>query len=274
MRKPVIAKSYHQGASMVQNRMLAAAAFAMIAFTSQPQRSCAAELRVIASGAVSGAFREIVPQFEQASGHKLVIVWGPSSGTSPDAIPVRLASGEKPDLVIMVETAFSKLLAEGKFLAGERKAFARSRIGIGVKSGAAKPDIGSVDELRRALLNARSIGYSEGASGVYVAGELMTKLGIADQVLPKTRKITGELVGQAIARGDVEIGLQQISELKAVPGVNYAGPLPEAVQKASVMIAGIALNAKEPDAAKTLINFLTSAGVAYILAKSGLDPMP
>src|SRR5215469_1232891 len=120
-----------------------AAACAVIAFTLQSQTGCAAELRVMASGALNGAFREIVPHFEQASGHKAVIVWGPSSGTSPNAIPMRLASGEKPDLLIMVESSFGRLLSEGRFLAGEHKAFARSGIGAGVKSGTAKPEIGS-----------------------------------------------------------------------------------------------------------------------------------
>src|SRR5262249_49119755 len=155
MTKLVSAKSYHQRSPMVQKgKRAAAGAFAIIALTLQPQTGRAAELRVMASGALTSAFGEIIPHFEQASGHKLVIAWGPSSGRSPDAIPVRLASGEKPDLLIMVETSFGKLLAEGKFLAGERKAFARSGIGVGVRSGTAKPEIGSVEQLRQALLNA------------------------------------------------------------------------------------------------------------------------
>jgi molybdate transport system substrate-binding protein len=245
----------------------------MIALALQPQAGRAAELQAIVSGALAGAFRDLVPHFERVSGHRVVIAWGPSSGTSSDAIPVRLESGEKPDMLIMVEASFDKLAAKGKFLAGERRAFALSRIGVGVKSGSAKPDVGSVDALRQTLLNARSVGYSEGASGVYVATELLTRLGIAGEVMPKARKITGELVGHAVARGEVEIGLQQISELKTVPGVDYAGPLPEAVQKASVMVAAIARGSKESEAAKAFIAFLTSADVAPILAKSGLDPI-
>jgi molybdate transport system substrate-binding protein len=252
----------------------AAAAVGMIAMALQPQAGHAAELQAMVSGALAGAFRDLVPRFERTSGHRVVIAWGPSSGISPDAIPVRLESGEKPDMLIMVEASFDNLAAQGKFLAGERKAFALSRIGVGVKSGSAKPSVGSVDTLRQTLLNARSVGYSEGASGVYVATELLIRLGIAEEVMPKARKITGELVGHAIARGEVEIGLQQISELKTVPGVDYAGPLPEAVQKASVMVAAIALHAQEPEAAKAFISFLTSADAASILEKSGLDPVP
>jgi molybdate transport system substrate-binding protein len=225
------------------------------------------------SGALTAAFRDLIPRFEQASGHKVAIAWGPSSGTSPDAIPVRLDAGEKPDVLIMVNASFDRLVAQGKFLAGERKAFARSLIGIGVKSGLPKPDVGSVEGLRRVLLNARSVGYSEGASGVYVTTELLTRLGIAGEVMPKARKITGEPVGQAIARGEVEIGLQQVSELKAVPGVDYLGPLPAEVQKASVMVAASARDVKEPEAAQAFIAFLTSGEAALILANSGLDPL-
>jgi molybdate transport system substrate-binding protein len=250
-----------------------ACVLAMLGAIAPPQTGHAAELHAIVSGALSGAFRELVPRFEQASRHKLVIAWGPSSGASRDAIPARLDSGEMPDVLIMVESSFDKLVSQGKFLVGQRTSFARSRIGVGVKSGFAKPDVTTVDGLRQTFLNARSIGYSEGASGVYVSTELLARLGIADQVMPKARKITGELVGKAIARGEVDIGLQQVSELKVVPGVDYVGPLPEAVQKVSIMVAAVAGNAKEPEAANAFIMFLASADAAPILAKSGLDPV-
>lgn len=256
---------------MIRKTIGATIALGLATVTLQSQPAQAAELRAMVSGALTGAFRDLIPRFEQASGQTLAISWGPSSGASPDAIPVRLASGEKPDVLIMVEPAFNTLVAKGAFAPVRRSAFAQSRIGVGVKSGTAKPDVGSVDGLRNALLNARSIGYSEGASGVYVATELLGKLGIADQVMPKARKITGELVGEAVARGEVEIGLQQVSELKAVPGVDYVGPLPDAVQKASVMVAAIAQNAQNAKAANDFVDFLTSADAAPILAKSGLD---
>jgi molybdate transport system substrate-binding protein len=256
---------------MVRKTKQAAVVLTLTAILLQPQFGHAAELHAMVSGALTGAFRDLIPRFEQASGHKAVIIWGPSSGTSPDAIPVRLDAGEKPDVLIMVESSFDRLVSQGKFLAAERKAFARSRIGIGVKSGLPKPYVGSVDGLRQTLLNARSIGYSEGTSGVYVATGLLAKLGIAEQVMPKARKITGEPVGQAIARGEVEIGFQQVSELKAVPGVDYAGPLPEEVQMASVMVVAAARDLKEPEAARVFIAFLTSAEAAPILEKSGLD---
>lgn len=250
-----------------------AVAVGLIAAAIQAETGHAAEVHVMASGALTGAFRDLIPRFEQATGHKVVIAWGPSSGASSDAIPVRLSSGERPDVLVMVESSFDRLASEGKFLASERKPFARSRIGVCVKSGSPKPDVGTVEGLRQTLLNARSIGYSEGASGVYVSTELLTKLGIAGEVMPKARKITGELVAQAVARGDVEIGVQQVSELKVVPGVDYVGPLPEPVQKASVMVVAVASNPKEPDAAKAFMSFLISAAAKPILTKSGLDPM-
>jgi molybdate transport system substrate-binding protein len=256
---------------MARKTKRAAIALALTVTLLQPGAGLSAELHAIVSGALTGAFRELIPRFEQASGHKAVIAWGPSSGTSPDAIPVRLDAGEKPDVLIMVEASFDKLVAQGKFRAGERKAFARSRIGIGVKSGLPKPDVASAGTLRQALLNARSVGYSEGASGAYVATELLARLGIAAEVMPKARKITGELVGHAIARGEVEIGFQQVSELKAVPGVDYVGPLPGELQRASVMIAATARDLKEPEAAKSFIAFLTSPEAASILERSGLE---
>jgi molybdate transport system substrate-binding protein len=258
---------------MIRKTKRAAVALTLSVILLHPHAGRSAELHAMVSGALTAAFRDLIPRFEQASGHKVVIAWGPSSGTSPNAIPVRLDAGEKPDVLIMVKASFDRLVDQGKFLAGDRKAFARSLIGVGVKTGLPKPDVGSVEGLRQALLKARSVGYSEGASGVYVATELLDKLGIAAEVMPKARKITGELVGEAIARGEVEIGLQQVSELKAVLGVDYVGPLPGEVQKASVMIAACARDGKEPEAAQAFIVFLTSAEAARILANSGLDPM-
>jgi molybdate transport system substrate-binding protein len=233
----------------------------------------ATDIHVMITGAMAGAMRDLQPRYEQASGNKLILSWGPSSGTTKDAIPMRLQNGETPDVLIMVAPSFEKLVQEGKFVAASRIDIARSLVGVGVREGAPKPDVSSVDALRNALLAAKSIGYSEGASGVYVSSQLLTKLGIAEQVVSRMKKITGELVGDAIARGEVEIGLQQVSELKAVQGVSFVGPLPEAVQNASVISVAVAQNAKEPQAAKSLAEFLSSRDAAASLVKSGLDPI-
>jgi len=231
----------------------------------------AVEIHVIMSGALNGAFRDLAPQFEQMTGNKIVIAWGPSSGTSPDAIPVRIQNGETADVLIMVGPGLDKLINEGKFSAASRVEIAESRIGVGVRTGAPKPNVGSVAAVKHTLLAAKSIGYSEGASGVYISTELLKNLGIAEQVAGKARKITGELVGDAVVRGEIELALQQISELKAVSGVDYVGPLPDEIQKASPIFAAVALHAKEPDAARAFVTFLTSDEAAPALAKSGLD---
>jgi molybdate transport system substrate-binding protein len=233
----------------------------------------AADIHAMITGAMKGTMRELQPRYEQGSGNKLIISWGPSSGTAKDAIPMRLQNGETPDVLIMVAPSFEKLVQEDKFVAASRIDIARSLVGVGVREGARKPDVSSVDALRNALLAAKSIGYSEGASGVYVSSQLLANLGIADQVVSRMKKITGELVGDAIARGEVEIGLQQVSELKAVHGVSFAGPLPEAVQYASVITCAVAQNAKEPQAAKSFAEFLSTRDATASFVRSGLDPI-
>lgn len=238
-----------------------------------PLPAAAADIHAMITGALTGAMRELQPRYKQASGNTLVISWGPSSGTSKDAIPVRLQNGESPDVLIMISTFLDKLVAEGKFTPASRLDLARSLVGVAVKAGAPAPDVSTPGALRAALLAARSIGYSEGASGVYVSTQLLQKLGIADQVAPEMKKITGELVAEAVARGEVELCLQQVSELKAVAGVTYLGPLPQAVENPAVVVVAIAAKAQEPEAARSFVDFLTSPQGASALNGSGLDPI-
>src|SRR5471032_1294118 len=196
------------------SRALALGAAGMLLGAAAP----AADIHVIATGALKGAFQRLQPEFEQTTGHRLLISWGPSFGSSPDAIPSRLRRHEPLDVLIMVGPALDAQIAAGGIDAASRTDLAQTGIGIGVRQGAARPDIGSVDALRHVLLAARSIGYSEGASGSYIAHTLWKKLGIEQQVVSKVRIVDGkELVGEVIARGEVDIGLQQISELRVVP---------------------------------------------------------
>jgi molybdate transport system substrate-binding protein len=234
----------------------------------------AAEIHAIVTGALTAPFRQIVPAFERATGHKLVIAWGPSSGDSKDAIPVRLRNSEPADVVIMIGTAFDGLVRQGVFKTAMRTDVAQSGIGVGVRVGAPRPDVSSADTLKRTLLDARSIGYSEGGSGVYVSTELLKRLGIADQLAPKMKLVTGELVGEAVARGDVGIGIQQISELRAVKGVDYLGPLPDGLQLAAVITAAVSQNAKEAEAARTFVSFLTSPESTKAFTDGGLTVPP
>jgi molybdate transport system substrate-binding protein len=233
----------------------------------------AEEIRVLASGAFTGAFQKIIPRFEQKSGHTVVFASGPSFGATAHAIPVRVAAGEASDVLIMVRSSLDALVAKGHYEAAYRTDLVQSRIGVGVKAGASKPDITTVDALRRTLLAAKTIGYSEGASGAFISTELLARLGVADQVAASLRKVTGELVGEAIARDEIELGLQQVSEMLSVPGVALVGPLPEEVQKASVMTAALNAKTRQAQAARAFIDFLATPEARADFTGSGLDPI-
>src|SRR5467141_3575203 len=165
--------------------------------------------------------------------------------TTVNALPIRLEGGQPVEVVIMVGYALEDLVKQGKVVADSRVDLVKSPIGIAVKSGAPKPDISSVDAVKRALLATKSIAYSDSASGVYVSTEMFEKLGVAEAMKDKARKIPATPVGEIVAHGDAEIGLQQISELKPVQGIDIVGPLPNEVQKITVFSAGIASVSKE-----------------------------
>jgi molybdate transport system substrate-binding protein len=235
----------------------------------------AAEVRVMISGGLTAAFNALVPEFERKSGNKVLVAYGPSMGTTVNAIPVRLERGEPADVLIMVGYALGDLVKNGEVVESSRVDLVKSPIGVAVKAGAPKPDISSADAVRAALLAARSVAYSDSASGVYVSTEMFRKLGSADEMKDKAKMIPATPVGEIIAKGEAEIGFQQISELKPVKGIDIVGPLPAELQKITVFSAGIATAAKEPEAGKALIKFLTTSPVAKDeIIKSGLDPIP
>jgi len=232
------------------------------------------EIRVLVSGGLTQAYLELVPEFERATQHKIVSAFGASMGGAPDSIPSRLQRGEPVDIVILARSALDGLVTQGKVVAGSQVDLVRSSIGMAVRAGAPKPDISSVEALKRTLLQAKSIAYSDSASGVYISTELYQRLGIADQVASKSKRIpSSERVGTVVARGDAEIGFQQISELLPIKGIDYVGPLPQDAQRVTVFSAGIAVGAKEPEAAKALIAFLASPAATAAIKKSGLEPV-
>jgi molybdate transport system substrate-binding protein len=233
----------------------------------------AAEIRVMISGGLSAAYNALVPEFERSSGHKTITAYGPSMGTTQNAIPVRLERGEPADVLILVGYALGELMKQGKVVPGSRVDLVNSKIAVAVKAGAPKPDISSADALKRALLAAKSVAYSDSASGVYISTEMFGKLGIAEEMKDKAKKIPATPVAEIVARGEAEIGFQQISELKPVAGIDIVGPLPDALQKVTVFSAGIASVSKEPEAGKALINFLASPAARDTIIRSGLEPI-
>jgi len=227
----------------------------------------AADINVVSTQATEEAYKELVAQFEKASGHKVTTFF---SGTLN--VQKKLADGEPYDLIIMAGPAIDEQIKLGKAVAGSRVDFAKSGVGVAVRKGAPKPDIGSVESFRKALLAAKSIGYSTGPSGVYMVG-VFEKLGIADQVKGKLKQTpSGVFVGNLIAGGETEIGFQQISELVHFAGIDYVGPLPVELQRMTVFSAGIHSGARQAAAAKDLVGFISAPAAAPVIRKHGLEP--
>jgi len=252
-------------------RTLRAAFVASLVLAGTPAQ--ADEVRVMTSGAFTAAYLEVIPEFERATGHTVISAFGASMGNAPDSIPSRLERGEPVDVVILARSALDRLVADGRVVAGSQIDLVRSAIGMAVRAGAPKPDISSVDALVRTLRQARSIAYSASASGTYLSTDLFPRLGIAEELEGKSRRIVSERVAAVVARGEAEIGFQQISELLPDPGVDYVGPLPAEVQRVTVFSAGLASGAANPEAAQTLIAFLASPGIAPTIRKTGLEPV-
>jgi molybdate transport system substrate-binding protein len=236
-------------------------------------RAYAQDLKVMNSGGFAAAYKVLAPQFEKSTGSRLETASGPSMGTSPGAIPMRLARGEAADVLIMARSALDDLARRGEVIQGSQVDLARSKIGMAVRAGAAVPAINSVAALRRALLQAHSVAYSDSASGVYIASELFSRLGIVKEIAVKSRQIPAEPVGLVVARGEAEIGFQQMSELAPIAGITVVGPIPDEVQKITVFSAGIATRATHPEAARALIRFLASPAACAAIGEAVLEPV-
>jgi molybdate transport system substrate-binding protein len=230
------------------------------------------QISVVSSGGFAAAYRALAPGFEQQTGHQLIIAWGPSMGDTAQAIPNRLSRGENIDVVIMVGDSLNGLIQQGKVLDADHQLLARSRIGMAVKAGARKPDISTLEGLKQALLAARSIAYSDSASGVFLSTVLFPRLGISEQIREKCRMIPADPVGQIVAKGEAEIGFQQVSELLPVSGIDFVGPLPDEAQQITPFAAGIVAGSKAQAGAKALIDYLSSPTAAPLIRQTGLDP--
>ena len=255
------------------NRLTRAAMAGALAAAVSFAAAQAAEVTVMGSGAFFAPFAKLAPGFEQAHGDHIVSIGGPSMGATPQAIPNRLARGEAADVVIMAKPALEDLIAQGKVVKGSERDLVRSKIALAVKTGAPHPDISTVAALKKTLLDAKSVAYSDSASGVYIATEMFAKMGIVEQMKAKSKMIPADPVGGFVAKGQYEIGFQQLSELKPVPGIDIVGYIPDAVQKVTVFSAGVVVGAKQPQEAQALIDYLSSKDVDGIVVASGLEPI-
>ena len=259
--------------TLARRCVLLAAALALAACSSVVAPPAGRTVHVMTSGGFTAAYNELAPQFERSSGHQVRTAYGASMGAAADSIPSRRGRGEPADVVILARPALDALVAQGHVVAGSQVDLVRSLIGFAVRAGAPRPDISTVDGLKRALLDAPSIAYSASASGVYYETELLKKLGIEEQVKPKSRRILSERVGTVVARGDAALGLQQVSELLPIAGISFIGVLPPEVQRVTVFSAGITTKAREPEAARQLIRFLGAPAAAPTITRSGLEPV-
>lgn len=225
------------------------------------------EIKVLKTLATEKAYLELLPRFEQASGHRVTTRYG---GT----VDVRnwLSAGEPFDLAIAASTLIDAFTGSGAIVLGSRVDVATSGVGVAVRKGSTKPDISTPGAFKNALLAAQSVGYSTGPSGEYFL-RLLDHVGLADRARPKLKQIpAGGFVGTLVADGDAEIGVQQISELATFPGVDYIGPLPGDLQMTTIFAGGISTAARQPDAARELVSFLAAPEAAVSFRKFGLEP--
>ena len=222
------------------------------------------------SGTFTAAYLSLSETFAKSSGHTFVTATT-TMGVGNESIPNRLAAGEPADIVIVAADALEQLTANGRIVRGSRVDLAQSSIAMAVRRGAPPPDISSVEALKRTLLTARSVACSASVSGDYLMRELFPRLGIADEMRGKTQRIERERVGDVVARGEADIGFQQLSELQPISGIDIVGLLPAEVQRVTVVSAGVAATAKHAGAARAFLAFLASPAAQQVIADSGLE---
>jgi molybdate transport system substrate-binding protein len=255
---------------------IAIAAFALMAAMRACGTADAAEVGVLSSGAMKAALSQLLPEFQKSSGSTATIEYGPAG-----AIVGRIRKDAAADVVIVSRSQLQKLESDGKVVQGSLVNIAGIALGVAVRKGAPKPDIGNVEAFKRALLSARSIGYRDpvtgSTSGIYTAG-LIERLGIAQDLKPKltldrSEGDAPEHVFQGVAKGDIEMQIGQITEIVIAPGVDLAGPLPDEIQNTTLMAAGIITTSKAPDVARALIGFISSPSAAAVFRATGFRPV-
>jgi molybdate transport system substrate-binding protein len=228
-----------------------------------------AQISVVISGGFRGAYDELLPEFEKTSGLTVTTATGGSVGSGPNTIGGQLRRGVAADVVILAREGLTELIGEGRIAKGSDVDLARSDIGMIVRAGAPKPDISTVDALKQTLLRAKSVAMSTSTSGVYLTTTLFPKLGIADAMAGKVIMSGSAAVG----RGEAEIGLQQVSEVMRVPNADFVGRIPADVQYETIYSAAAVAGSAHIEQARRLIAFLSSAGAAPAITRSGLDPI-
>jgi molybdate transport system substrate-binding protein len=232
---------------------------------SAPGSAPAAEITVLGGMGVVSGLRDLAPAFEKATGHKVVVVFEQAG-----ALNDKINAGAAADIAALQPDAIDNFIKQGKMVAGTRTNFAQAGVGVSVKAGAPKPDISTPAAFKTAMLNAKSIGYSRGGSGL-ISAKVMEKLGIADQLKARTKFIDGVPVAEIVAKGDVDVGLQQINVLIPVAGADYVGPLPKELQDTVKFAAAVLTVSKQPEVAKAFLKFIATPEAAPLIRKSSME---
>ena len=232
-----------------------------------------AELKVMTSGGFTAAFDRIAPTYEAEHNVRLLIAYGASIGGAPDSIPARLARGEQADVVILARQGMDRLVAQGLVDGSSVTDLVRSQIGMAIPANAQRPDISTPEGFAAALLQARRIGYSASASGTYLAEELLPRLAIYPAIRDRLVRIESERVASVVARREVDIGFQQVSEILPIPGAQFAGLIPAEYQRTTIFSAGMTTSTPRKEQAEQLIRFLAAPRHAEIIRQTGLDPI-
>ena len=246
-------------------RMPSRAAIVLIALFSIALPAQVAEITVLAGMGVISAVRDLAPAFEKKSGHKVIVRFEQTADLN------RLVNTGGADVAAVQPEQADMFIMDGKMVAGSKTNFAQAGVGVAVKKGARKPDIRTVESFKAAMLDAKSIGYSQGGSGI-ISARVMEKLGIADQLKARTKSINGAPVAEAVARGEVEIGLQQINVILPVAGADYVGPLPKELQETVKFSAGLLSASKQQEVARAFLTFIASPEAASVIRKSAMEP--
>ena len=226
----------------------------------------AAEITVLAGMGVISGVSDLAPAYEKLTGHTVTVKFEQAA-----AMNAMINSGAPADIAALQPEQVDNFITQGKMVAGTKTNFAQAGVGVAVKTGAPRPDISTAEAFKNAMINAKSIGYSQAGSGM-IAAKVMEKLGIADQLKPKTKFINGLPVAEAVAKGEVEVGLQQINVIIPVEGADYVGPLPKELQETVKFAGGVLTVSKEPEVARAFLRFIASPEAAPLIRKSAMEP--
>lgn len=238
------------------------------------EKSSVTALTVFTSGGFNAAFDTLAASYRKTTGTPIIIAHGPSMGDTPNAIPARLSRREPADVVILARSSLDKLAQADLVVPDTATDLGLSKIAVAVRAGAPVPDISTVDAVRATLLKAKSVAWSDSASGVYIQSTMLDRLGVAVQVRPKGRMIPATPVGQIVASGQAEIGFQQLSELKPVRGIRIVGLLPTSLQKVTAFSGGVVAYSPHQAQARALLRYLSSPQADAAIRASGLEPAP